>query len=142
LGVLTAEDFQVVHRSWGLPSGRKKVASQLDLPEKAAGGTASLIGHHPLVHWPESILLPAEKKKLADLLRHIAGNPFRPDLTPPSLPATVCQLVVALDNGEACSFALHDALLEAGHADLAELFREEFWHPKPGWIVDLVIGEK
>jgi hypothetical protein len=32
LGVLAAEDFQVVHSSWDLPSGRKKVASQLGLP--------------------------------------------------------------------------------------------------------------
>jgi hypothetical protein len=95
-----------------------------------------------VVHWPESILLPAEQKKLADLLRHIAGNPFRPSLAPPSWPAIVRQLVEALDHGEACSFALHDALLEAGHAELAELFRQEDWQPKRGWVVDLVIGEE
>lgn len=94
-----------------------------------------------MLHWPESILLPAEKKKLADILRHIAGNPFRPSLPPPSCPATVRQLVVALDTGEGCCFALHDALLEAGHAEVAELFRQEDWHSKPGWVVDLVIGE-
>src|SRR6516162_3001280 len=45
-GILAAEGFQVVHRSWGLPHGDEKVASQLDLPYKAAGRAASLVGHH------------------------------------------------------------------------------------------------
>jgi hypothetical protein len=43
--------------------------------------------------------------------------------------------------GEACHFALHDALLEAGHPELAEHFREEKDHPKGCWVVDLIVGK-
>src|SRR5436190_22470144 len=46
VGVLAAEGFQVVHRSGGSPRGNEKVASQLDLPYKAAGTAASLVGHY------------------------------------------------------------------------------------------------
>jgi hypothetical protein len=38
-------------------------------------------------------------------------------------------MAVAYD-GQDCAFALHDALLEAGHAELAEHFREGKSHPK------------
>ncbi len=42
------------------------------------------------------------------------------------------------DQAEAWS----DALLEAGHAELAEHFQKESWHPKGCWVVDLVLGKK
>jgi hypothetical protein len=35
---------------------------------------------------------------------------------------------------------LHDALLEAGHAELAEAFREPM-HPKGCWALDLILGK-
>ena len=41
--------------------------------------------------------------------------------------------------GQDCAFALHDALLEAGHAELAEHFRQETWHPKGCWVVDMIL---
>lgn len=74
------------------------------------------------------------------LLRHIYGNPFRPYPVPESWPATVTQLANALYNGENCGFALHDALLEAGHPELAEHFRQEQNHPKGCWVIDVVLG--
>jgi hypothetical protein len=44
--VLAAEGFQVVHSLAGLPWGNEKVVSQLESPYKAAGNTASLVGHY------------------------------------------------------------------------------------------------
>jgi hypothetical protein len=75
------------------------------------------------------------------LLRHIFGNPFRPYPAPASWPSTIVQLAVALYNGQDCSFALHDALLEAGHGELAEHFKEKD-HPKGCWAVDLLLGKE
>jgi hypothetical protein len=57
-------------------------------------------------------------------------------------PSTVIQLLESLLAGEDCGFALHDALLEAGHTELAQHFREEQWHPKGCWALDLILGKK
>jgi hypothetical protein len=67
--------------------------------------------------------------------------PFRPYPSPPSWPSTVVQLAESLYAGQDCAFALHDALLEAGHAELAEHFREENSHPKGCWVVDVILGK-
>ena len=61
---------------------------------------------------------------------------------PVSSRATVVQLADALYNGQDCGFALHDALLEAGHPDLAEHFPQEQHHPKGCWGVDLLLGKE
>lgn len=81
-------------------------------------------------------------RKLAALLRHIVGNPFRPFPVSATWPSTVVQLADALYNGQDCGFALHDALLEAGHSRLAEHFREEQAHPKGCWAVDVILGKE
>lgn len=81
-----------------------------------------------------------EQHNQAQLLRHVFGNPFSPYSAPQSWPATLTQLANALYNGEDCGFALHDALLEAGHPELAEHFRQEQSHPKGCWVVDVVLG--
>lgn len=83
----------------------------------------------------------AEEAAQASLLRHIIGNPFRPYPTPPHWPATLQQLAQSLYDGNDCTFALHDALLEAGHGELAEHFRTETDHPKGCWVVDLLLGK-
>ena len=75
------------------------------------------------------------------LLRHIIGNPFRPYPAPASVPEAVLQLADALYNGEDCGFALHDALLETGHPDLADHFRQEQHHPKGCWVLDLILDK-
>src|SRR5262245_51614561 len=86
--------------------------------------------------------LAATKREMAELVRHIFGNPFRSYSLPVHWPSTVLHLVSALYNGQDCSFALHDALLEAGHAELAEHFSKEQWHPKGCWVLDLILGKK
>jgi hypothetical protein len=78
----------------------------------------------------------------AHLLRHIIGNPFHPHPAPSSWPSAVVQLAESQYAGQDCSFALHDALLEAGHAELAEHFQEEKLHPKGCWVVDLILGKE
>jgi hypothetical protein len=90
-------------------------------------------------------LIEPDWQKVLPLLpeaRHISGNPYRPYRAPAHWPRTVVQLAEALHNGQDCGFALHDALLEAGHTELAEHFRQEQSHPKGCWIVDMILGNK
>ena len=75
----------------------------------------------------------------ADVVRHIIGNPFRQ--YPASWPSTVVELTRSFEAGQDCAFALHDAVLEAGHAELAEHFREEQWHPKGCFAMDAILGK-
>jgi hypothetical protein len=87
----------------------------------------------------------AEKRETveqAGLLRHIAGNPFRPSAGLATWPTAVVQLSESLYAGTDCAFALHDALLEVGHADLAAHFGTEAWHPKGCWALDLILAKK
>lgn len=83
-----------------------------------------------------------EPQRQAGLLRHLLGNPFHPVPRPRPLAATVCRLAEALYEGVDCAFALHDALLDAGHPELAEHFREEQTHPKGCWVVDMLLGKE
>jgi hypothetical protein len=84
--------------------------------------------------------LDAERIEQANLLREIAGNPFRPLMPREPLPLTVVQLGESLYAGEDCAFALHDALLEAGHTELAEHFRQGT-HPKGCWVLDMILDK-
>jgi hypothetical protein len=52
------------------------------------------------------------------------------------------KLAEAMYAGQNCSFALGDALLEAGHPQLAEHFAREKWHPKGCWVVDLLLAKE
>ena len=61
---------------------------------------------------------------------------------PAAWPATVVQLADALYHGEDCSFALHDALLEAGNPDLADHFDQGTRHSMMCWVLDLLLGKK
>jgi hypothetical protein len=83
--------------------------------------------------------LAQERAWQADLLRELTGNPFRPVAAPQDLPAVVRQLAEALYAGEDCAFALHDALEEAGHAELAEHFLAA-GHPRGCWALDALLG--
>jgi hypothetical protein len=83
-----------------------------------------------------------ELQQQADLLRHLLRNPLSPNRSLSSRPFSVIQLAESLYAGEDCSFALHDALLEAGHTELAQHFGEEQWHPKGCWALDLILGKK
>jgi hypothetical protein len=77
----------------------------------------------------------------AALLRHFAGNPFQVAPVVAHMPSTIVQLADSLHAGQDCAFALHDALLEAGHGELAEHFRQEQSHPKGCWVLDLLLGK-
>ena len=81
----------------------------------------------------------AEEAAQCHLLRHLVGDPYRPRSVPDPFSFIVCQIADALYNGQDCGFALHDALLEAGHADLAEHFRQQQLHPKGCWAVDAIL---
>lgn len=78
----------------------------------------------------------------ANLLRHIFGNPFRSYPAPAHWPSTVTSLAEAMYQGQDCMFALHDALVETGHPDLADHFRQEPWHPNGCWTLDLILQKK
>lgn len=80
------------------------------------------------------------RREQGDLLCHFVGNPFRRVHAPDSCPSNVVQLAHALYDGQDCSFALHDALLEADYPDLADHFRQEKAHPKGCWVLDLILG--
>lgn len=79
-----------------------------------------------------------ERAWQAGLLREIFGNPFRPFPVPPSWPSTITALAAAFYEGEDCHYALADALMEAGYAELAEHFREA-GHPKGCWALDAIL---
>ena len=77
----------------------------------------------------------------SEIFRHIIGNPFRPYPAPSSWPADVVHLAEAMYAGQDCHhFALCDALLDAGHEELAEHFREP-GHPKGCWALDHILGK-
>ena len=89
----------------------------------------------------------AEKRTLhrsehASFLRDIIGNPFQPYAAPTSWPSFIVALAEATYQGDNCSAPLHDALLEAGHPELAEHFAKEESHPKGCWVIDLLTGRK
>jgi hypothetical protein len=76
------------------------------------------------------------------LLRHVAGNPYRRPPALQSSSAAVVRLAQAAYEQQRVQFALHDALLDAGHADLAAHFRDPAeWHPKGCWALDLILGK-
>jgi hypothetical protein len=108
----------------------------------------------------EQTVVASERQ--ADLLRHIAGNPWRPlhidDGHPDNwhvypddihavflngpFPATVTRLAEALYRGEDCAFALHDVLVECGQDELAQHFREPVGHPKGCAWLDAILGKE
>jgi hypothetical protein len=83
-----------------------------------------------------------ERKARSELTRHFFGNPLRPYLVPPSWPALVVDLAQQFYKGADVRLILHDALLDAGHAELAEHFRTEEWHPNGCFALDAVLGRE
>jgi hypothetical protein len=103
----------------------------------------------------------------AALVREIFGFRQRPVEVQHHWPLNVVELATAIYGGQDCAFALHDALTEAGEAELAEHFavatpqlsaarllpdaadvvpdervRRLRWHPKGCWVADLILGKK
>ena len=124
----------------GDPAGnwaaRAAVACAMSAAREAAQSASSLIVNARRTNLKEWALQ-------AELVRELVGNRFRPVSVCTALPATIFQLAQSLYDGTDCAFALHDALLEAGQAELAEHFEPEGkWHPKGCWAVDLILGKK
>lgn len=86
--------------------------------------------------------LASENRWQSEALRHIIGSPFRPYPVPDRWPSTVVQLAAAFTEGKDCGFALHDALLDAGHSELADHFRQEVPHLKGCWSLDLILRKE
>jgi hypothetical protein len=107
-------------------------------------GRAVTEAERAVAHAESLGLLPAWRSQTARhaaLLRHLFGNPLKTQPAPDHWPSTVLQLAEALYNGQDCSFALHDALLEDGHPELAEHFREKD-HPKGCGVLDVILGQR
>jgi hypothetical protein len=130
---------------WAATSGRpadtivNTFASASDAVGRAAQLAARQAGDDEAAAWD------AAQKSLAvqqaALIRHLAGNPFREVSPNGPLPASVTRLAEALYAGADVAFALHDALLESDHLELADHFREAD-HPKGCWAVDLLTGRE
>src|SRR5262245_59767789 len=112
------------------PRGRDAVASRT---VESARYAAEALG--------EAELQEAERVAQSVLLRHIFGNPFHPYPAPASWPTAIVNLAQAVYEGADAGFALHDALMEAGHPELADHFQAEQWHPKGCWVVDLILAK-
>jgi hypothetical protein len=83
----------------------------------------------------------AEQAAQVSLVHHIFGNPFRPAALDRRPARPIPALAEALYAGDNCAFALHDALLDAGHADLALHFSAHN-HPRGCWALDLLLGKE
>jgi len=102
-----------------------------------AGGVTETLKVGPYEVWTDNV--KAMVCRQCNLLRHLF-NPFEKHRSE-VWPATAITLAEALYAGEPCGFALHDALLEAGHLALAEHFQAEPCHPKGCWALDRILGK-
>lgn len=95
-------------------------------------------------HWMEwESARDSKRAETARLFRHILGNPYRPYPARTSWPSSVVALAQTFYNGDPVAFALHDALLDAGHPDLAEHFRgPNEWHPRGCFALDILLGNR
>jgi len=80
-----------------------------------------------------------ERNGQALLVREIVGNPFRAMAALPAWPPKITLLARSQYNGEDHVAGLHDTLLQAGCAELAEHFKQPI-HPKGCWVLDLILG--
>jgi serine/threonine protein kinase len=77
-----------------------------------------------------------------EVVEVLAALPLREEPPPtPLWPAHVHGLAAALSAGERCHFALHDALLDAGHPEMAAHFSEPQRRHLPGcWALERILG--
>lgn len=82
------------------------------------------------------------KAAQARQIRELWGNPFQELKKPKSWPSAVVKLAKGLYEGQGKALALHKALADAGHVELAEHFRAEQKHPKGCWALDFILGKE
>ncbi|OAI46027.1 hypothetical protein AYO44_12150 [Planctomycetaceae bacterium SCGC AG-212-F19] len=99
-----------------------------------------LAGNHDAL---SPVLAPIDREhaQQCHMLRHIMGNPFKPYPAPATWPSTVVELAQAIYDGQNNRLILADALEESGHQELAQHFREEEWHMKGCWAMDVILGK-
>ena len=132
LGVMGgSQAFNAVYCLW---IWREEPRSSMKLPTEQVAKSVA-VAMAKTISWKDARQLKVR------LLHDFVGNPFRP-YPIASWPTPIMQLADALYNGQDCGFALHDALLEADHAELAEHFRAEQWHPKGCWVLDVILGNQ
>jgi hypothetical protein len=79
------------------------------------------------------------RRGLTELLRHIIGNPFHMYPVPSPWPSVIVELAESLYQGEDCRLPLSDALEESAHTEFAEHFRNDAWHPRGCWALDIIL---
>ncbi len=150
-GLVSIEDMKAsTHAAFEASTGLKGVSIESQAAYAVASVAFPIFGRNsPQTHWDHvgaiirlvSSYPPAGEQGQSKILRHIIGNPFQ-TATSHTFATPVVSLASALYSGENCTFALHDALLDAGHADLADHFRyADEWHPKGCWALDLILGK-
>jgi len=148
-GTASVEDFEAAHTAAREAEEAIKTPSQA---RAAAYVVVQATSDAPAWHAPRAMVTDrmmdddgdeeATEKVVTSLLRHLAGNPFRSYPAPTAWPSIVIDLARSLYNGDDNRRILADALEEAGHQDLADHFRQEEWHPKGCWVVDLILGKE
>lgn len=123
------------------PTDAEEASLNVTLPDRIFDREIALATANRALRVMHAMKLPHPDQAQCRLLRHLIGNPFHVYPRPESWPTAVVQLANALYNGQDCGFALHDALLEADHPELAEHFHKEPWHPKGCWVLDLLLGK-
>jgi len=119
-GLASRADLQKARRA--VPGGLPKVPVGLTWAARAKPAEAA--------HFFAQDVSRGAWKLHADVRRHLFSNLFRPYPTPASWHSLVTDLAQQLNDGADVRLVLHDALLDAGHAELAEHFRAEECHPK------------
>jgi hypothetical protein len=159
--VIAAEQVAYRHRSWRIlePIGREATrtgggyaaGAAVSVTHEAfrAGRVAALAASAAAARDsakdgfradPWALAEQAERHGQAELLREIIGNPFSAD-NGERFPPVARSLAEALAAGEPAHFAMHDALLEAGHYLLAVHFREPDHHPQGCLALDFILGK-
>jgi hypothetical protein len=120
-----------------------QVAAWVSAPHSwdAADATGRVSAKVLAVAADDPALLEIERGEQAHLLREIIGNPFMAPLPRPQFPDELVALAKAMYAGADRRSALHAALMQAGHTDLAGHFQSA-GHPKGCWTLDLILGKR
>jgi hypothetical protein len=102
----------------------------------------SVFEHRPLTD--EIIRELNPERSLSELLTEVQeiGYPFQAYPAPATWPSLIVDLAQQLYDGANVRLILHDALLDAGHAELAEHFQREESHPRGCWALDLLLAKQ
>jgi hypothetical protein len=86
-------------------------------------------------------LLEIERREQVRLLREIMGNPYLAPLPRADFCAELVAVARTMYAGMDRRAPLRQALVQAGHTDLADHFRTAT-HPKGCWALDIILGKR